>query len=542
MFPSVAEVLALDVVRRGRPRVVAGERGLAGPVRWVHSSEVPDIAHLLRGGELVLTTGIALPGDESGLRRFVDELADVGASGLVVELGRRWLEAAPAALRAAADRRGLPLVELHRETPFVAVTEWVHSRIVDAQLAELRAADEVHQTFTELSVEGAGPEEVVRQVERMSGRPAVLENLAHQVLAYDPAGEDPNALLDGWAARSRAVRPQARTAYDPNAGWLVTVVGARGHDWGRLVLVTGGEPAQRLIVLLERAASTLALNRLVDRDRETLERQTHRTLLAGILAHATPASEVALRARALGVPLDNRRLVGVVVRLRGGGGQSALQTQARLRDLADAVADAAREADLAALVGALDEVNVGLLVSLPAHDQDQPALDGFTGALLHRRGDQPEPIVAAGSTVSGVRDARRSLLEAQQVAEAAVQLRERRRWYRLPDVHLRGLVHLLRDDARLQTYVERELGSLLEHDTRSAVTLEPVLRAYLEHGRNKSAAAGAAHLSRPAFYERLHKVERVLGVDLTAVETCLSLHVALVALDALRSDGQTPRS
>ena len=61
------------------------------------------------------------------------------------------------------------------------------------------------------------------------------------------------------------------------------------------------------------------------------------------------------------------------------------------------------------------------------------------------------------------------------------------------------------------------------------------LRAYLEQGRNKSAGAAAAHLSRPAFYERLARIGRILAVDLDSVETCLSLHVALLALDAIRT-------
>ena len=61
-----------------------------------------------------------------------------------------------------------------------------------------------------------------------------------------------------------------------------------------------------------------------------------------------------------------------------------------------------------------------------------------------------------------------------------------------------------------------------------------MLRTYLDHGRNKSAAADAAHLSRPAFYERLAKIERILLVDLDSVDTCLSLHVALIGLDSVR--------
>ena len=68
VFPTVREVLALDPVRHGAPRVVAGEAGLDQPVRWVHVTEVPDIATLLAGRELVLTTGIGLPADDAGLR------------------------------------------------------------------------------------------------------------------------------------------------------------------------------------------------------------------------------------------------------------------------------------------------------------------------------------------------------------------------------------------------------------------------------------------------------------------------------------------
>src|SRR5499426_2613953 len=76
VYPSVRDVLALDSVRYGSPRVVAGVEALDRPVRWVHVAEVPDIASLLRGGELVLTTGIGLPADDAGLRGFVAELAE----------------------------------------------------------------------------------------------------------------------------------------------------------------------------------------------------------------------------------------------------------------------------------------------------------------------------------------------------------------------------------------------------------------------------------------------------------------------------------
>ncbi len=549
MFPTVAQVLELDVLRRGNPRVVAGAAGLDHPVRWVHISELADIAGMLHGGELVLSTGVMLPADKESLSRYIADLAEVGAAGLVVELGRRYADELPRALARAAERHGLPLVALRTEVRFVAVTAAVHEHVVNAQLAELRASESVHQTFNELSVEGAEPAEVVREVARLAGAPVVLENLSHQVLAFDPAGQDPAGLLDGWERRSRAVDPPARTGHDERSGWVATAVGARGQDWGRLIVVAApaGPPPQRLTVLLERGAATLALNRLLARDRESLERQTHRTLLSGILTHGLTVSDVALRARALGVPLEGRRLVGVMLRLRGGALSAALEAQARLRDFTETAALAARERGLAALIGALDDGAVGLLVSLGAADEEHAALEGFAAALDRLTDAAAQPagtgptgrpafLMAAGSSVGSLRDARRTLLEAAQVADAASHTNSPKAgtYYRLPDVRLRGLLHLLRDDARLQTYVERELGPLLAYDADNDTDLVRILAVYLACGRNKSAAADAAHLSRPSFYDRLHRVERVLGTDLDQVESCLSLHVALLALEAVR--------
>lgn len=616
VFPTVREVLALVPVRHGAPRLVAGDAGLDRPVRWVHVAEVPDIATLLGGGELVLTTGIGLPADDAGLRAFIGDLADVGVSGLVVELGRRYVSGVPRVMAAAAERRGLPLVELRRATPFVRITEAVHALIVDAQLTELRATEEIHQRFTELSVEGAEPAEVVRQAAELAGCPVVLENLSRQVLAYDPAGESAELLLDGWEQHSRRIRPAGRTAYDRDSGWLVTTVGARGQDWGRLLLrwPAGGElttgptppaadrsaadeavaaatawdpvatPPTRLTILIERAASTLALGRLIRRDAEGLERQIHRTLLTALIDHSRPVDEVALRAKALGVTLDRRHLVGVVVRHRaddpgegGGPGPDAGPEAgpARLRDLAEAVGQALREAKLTALTSAVDDQAVGALLALPDPAAEEKALAAFAAALRRVRLDadparppaprsarpvdpaartvavgalraadpasRPRPagpavIVAAGSGVGSLREARRSLVEARQIAEAARRDRRDLPYFRLPHVGLAGLLHLLRDEPRLQTFVERELGGLLAYDAQHPrEQLLGTLRAYLEQGRNKSAAASAAHLSRPAFYERLARIGRILDVDLDSVEQCLSLHVALLALDAVRT-------
>jgi len=558
MLPTVGDLLGLDVVRRGSPRVVAGSSGLGARVRWVHVLELADVAHLLQGGEFVLTTGIALPSEPVLLARYAADLAAAGVSALAVELGRRYVGALPSALVRAAADSGLTLIAFEREVPFVEITEAVHARIIDAQLEELRASERLHEVFTELSVAGATPDEVVRQAAALAGRPVILADLAHRVLACEPGSADPARLLADFARRSRAVGAASpRTAYDEASGWLFTPVGARGEDWGRVILVCDGPPTGTDTVLVERAATTLALGRLLTRHRESLDRQAHRTLITSIItqAHADPA-EAAVRSRALGVPVDDRQLIAVVFRLSdplAPLGALGVSAHARVLDVADIAAAACRTERIPALVGTLDDARAGAMLSLsPQADPDRVLTSLATLIRERLGGDHDRLVIGVGAAAGSIRDVRRSFLEASQVADVAAERPDTRGrespparpgeplarpgrplFYRLPDLRLRGLLHLLRDDPRLQTFVERELGALLARDQDT--DLVSVLAAYLAAGGNKAEAAKSSHLARPTFYQRLHRIERILGTDLSSAESRTSLHVALLALEAART-------
>ncbi len=539
MLPTLKDVLELPVLQGGRPQILAGADHLDHPVRWAHVTEVADIGDLLRGNELILSTGVALPRDEVGVTEFIAQLAKLPVAGLIVELGRAYAGRLPTVMIQAANRFGLPLIALTTPVAFVEVTEAVHSLVLDGQVQALRQAQSMHETFTELAVEGADTREVIRQAARMAGAPVVLETLGHLVVEHDGAAQDDDLLLSRWASKSRAVRTPGRAGRDPHSGWVVATVGARGEDWGRLILVrppTVDDPQD--LMLVERTATTLALHRLITRDRDSLERQTHRTLLTALLEHQHPDAEIALRSRALGVSLDGRRLLGAVVRWRLENSAPTLATQARLRDLTEATALAVRDISAHALIGQLDDRTVGILIALDRRDLAETVLDRL-GRAIHRTAAQrrADPVIlAAGSVVAGLRDARRTIAEARQVAEAASHLPCAQEFLRLHNVGVRGLLALLHGDARIETFVDREIGHLIDEEPE----LLPVLRAYLAAGRNKSAAATAMHLSRPAFYDRLTKLSGTLAADLDDVETCLTLHLALLAHDTQPAETSYP--
>src|SRR5918999_6463357 len=68
---TVADVLELPVVRRGLPELIAGHDAVGRELRWAHVVEMPDPSDLLKGGELVLTTGMGAGSREADQARWI---------------------------------------------------------------------------------------------------------------------------------------------------------------------------------------------------------------------------------------------------------------------------------------------------------------------------------------------------------------------------------------------------------------------------------------------------------------------------------------
>jgi len=109
--------------------LACGEESAQAHVRWVHSTELPDPTPWLKGGELLLTTGMQLTGPKSQ-RELIDRLAehDIAGLGFGTGLAHKRL---PAALVNAARTREFPLFEVPYELPFIAITERAFARLLD---------------------------------------------------------------------------------------------------------------------------------------------------------------------------------------------------------------------------------------------------------------------------------------------------------------------------------------------------------------------------------------------------------------------------
>lgn len=530
MLPSVANVLEMPEVRRGNPIVLAGKGSLDRAVRWVHVSELVDIGSMLAGGEVLLTTGVALPRAPQELQRYVHSLADAGVAALFVGLGKGF-DRCPDAIIEAAEECELPLIELRATIAFITVTEAVHSLIVNRHMIELKRTERTHETFTTLELEGASLQTILREAALLAQAPIVLENLNHRVMAYDTAGRFTEDVLFSWEDRSRTCPNSGRTSVHEEMGWIATWVGARGETWGRLVALVGNKATPQQRIVIERAASAIAIHRLMERDVEGIELQARRLLLTDIIERGyTSPSDLLTRAAAVGLHVRNRWMIPVAVRCH----RADEGVRAPRRESVRAVERAVASYRDSVLVAATSRDTIALLVTLDRDQPHEPLLRDLAIAIrnaLSSLTPAQSAVIGVGTEVRDFGDVARGILEACEVADAGLESGGGQAYFQLPDVHIRGLLHLLRTDGRVQTFVEREIGALLALDPERRQDLLRTLRTYLNVGRNKSLAADELHMSRPALYHRLRTVESMLGVDLDDVETCLSLHVAVMALD-----------
>ncbi|MEV7079384.1 PucR family transcriptional regulator [Streptomyces sp. NPDC093516] len=526
---TVQRALELPGLRSGLPEVLAGADRLGRTVRWVHAGEVPHIASLLKGGELLLTTGYGLGTRPAEQRAFVRTLAERGIAALVVELGPRFTRL-PAALVDTARSAGLPLVQLHREVPFVTVTEEVHTEIVNGHYALLQRAEEVHRRCTRAVLSGGGVPQVLGILADFAANPVFLETAEGQLLyaaGASPEGADPLQVWEGLRGQHRDEPPLAGSLFVDVPGGGPGSGGVRA----RLVLLPVRSPLAPVHrMAAERAAGILAVVLMQARQEEELAARGRGDFLTDLAEGRVTAEDAPAQARVLGFRPGEGPLLPVVMRLG-----DALSPGGGWAVLARAVSEELAAVGMPVLLGVRPvEGRVLVLLGLRAEAERAAVADRVAAALragvgragMLRPGGQP-PVVVVG-VAGGWPAAASGLRHAAETATAAQGLPDRP-WFDARRLDIDLLLWRLRDDPDLAAFVDRALGPLLEHDRRSRPPLLPTLTTYLAHAGRKAETARELHLNRQTLYNRLARIGELLGTDLDDPQTVLALSLALRA-------------
>ena len=488
MALTLAAVLRHPALQKSRPQLLAGDPATR-TVRWVHSSEIYDIARLLRGGELLLTTGLGLERSSTEQRRaYVRALAEKEIAGLALELSDSFSEVPPEMVE-EAGRLDLPFVALREIYPFVEVTEQINSAILDSSIVRLRHAHDVGRALSLVLAERGGLDSLTGTLSELVSRPVVLTDATGVVLAA--AADDPHGVL-----RS------------PSATAPVT---ADGVLLGGLVVGSGVSSNDLLQAAMDRAPEIFALEVLRGRSQPLLTGRDRRDLLGHMLSGGSE-DPGALEAHA-----SASRIRGDVMWAGLAIGSSV---ESRGLSLAQ---DVAREAGVPVLAAQVEGMAYAL-VALPGAEPYE-AMTRVHKALR----SAPGPVTAVGPVVS-ITSAGRSLRSARQALQLADTGRAGHRPRVAQDLVVERLLSAVDDPRHLADLVDEQLGVLLR--APKAETLVRTLEAYLDCGCSKAATARVLHLRRQSVHQRLARIADLMGHDLDEPRRQTALRLALAARGA----------
>ncbi|WP_426245769.1 PucR family transcriptional regulator [Nocardioides sp. LHG3406-4] len=470
---------------QAQPLVMSGDPA-ARLVRWVHSSDIYDIAPLLRGGELLLTTGLGLAGSTPAERRaYVRALADRDVAGLALELGETFPEVPDEMVR-EARAVGLPFIVLGCVYPFVEVTEQINSAILDRSIVRLRHADDVARALSRVLAQRGGLDGLTTTLADLVGRPVVVTDATGLVLAA--AADDVPDVLRGPAATAP--------------------VTADGLLLGRLAIGHGTSDPDLVRAATDRAPEIFALEVLRGHQQPLLSGRERRLLLTSLLdGDAGGPGPLAAHAAASHIRPDSQ-WVGLAISSTGQQPGLALAQ------------DVAHEVGAQALAAELDGTTYALL-AVPARHATE-ALGTVRERLSRARG----PVSALGG-LGPLSGAGRSLRAADQALRLHGLSPRPGPLVLAEDVTVERLLAAVGTPLQLTDLVAEQLGGLMR--ARNAETLLSTLHHYLASGGSKAATARALHLRRQSVHQRLARIAEHLGHDIDDPTKQTALRLALAA-------------
>lgn len=537
--------------------VRAGEDRLDVPVRWAHASELTDPVPYMEGGELLLITALKLDAENpESMRRYVRRLVGAGVVGLGFAVGVHY-EDIPEALVEAATEEDLPLLEVPRRTPFLAISKAVSAAIAADQYRAVTAGFAAQRELTKHALTD-GPEGLLSALASQVDGWAALYDASGAVVATAPE----------WAGR-RAARLTAdveRLRERPAPASSV-VGGPENEDRVELhSLGTGRRPRAALAVgtatalgTAERYAvhSAIALLTLTTERSRSLQAAEQRIgaavlrmLLAGQPDHARAvagglygglldapfrmivaesASVSAARVVDSGsrVPLTKASAAVLVAATEANGDP--------LGALTEIVESAAARAGEAVLVVPEGEGETARLVVLAADGgaavsasaEYAAALEATrVGTMSEQPGFIDDELVIGLSAPAGPIAAAAAYKQAEQALSVA--RRRGRVFVEHEQLAAGSVLPLLADDA-VKAFADGLLRALHEHDATGRGDLVASLRAWLSRHGQWDAAAADLGVHRHTLRYRMRRVEEILGRSLDDADVRMELWLALKA-------------
>ncbi|MCL4458295.1 MAG: PucR family transcriptional regulator ligand-binding domain-containing protein [Chloroflexi bacterium] len=554
MFITISEALQLTSLQQAE--VVAGWSRLDNKIAWVHCSDLPDVGQWLRGGELVISTGLTILSKDTA-RSLVQSVSEAGGAGLLIARDPCLTPEVIDELIASAIRYSLPLLLIPKEVRFVDITEEISKAIIQREYEESKRSKYIYRRFVEAMLGGKGLSAILRMLGLALKCPVLaldkefnllaeysenipVDRIWADVLRQQRFSTDLLASLDeaGLLSKIRKSRSIAEIGRYPSAEDIAHTakpILLKGEVYGFLLL---GQSYDKLsnqdLVLVEEAANVITIELIKEREIHEIDSRLSNQLFDDVLSGSYVSAEsIKRRASFLGydfsqpyqiltIQIDEIEKLRTDHRDKGEAFVSHIK-----RRFFDAVKETLATARAAVMLTHRDDYIV-IFYSLSQGDS------GSAHTLAEQIRQNATPTLGNTGVSIGLSNRHTGVAEIQTAYREAEQTLQvgRMVWdtSTIIEYEQLGIYQLfLHRDGReeIDRYWDRYIAKIEEVDRKHNSDLIRTLEELFRRNGNRSRTARALYIHRNTLDQRLAKIEKICGLDLENADDRLKLQLGL---------------
>ena len=301
---TVADFLKLSEIQD--IRLLAGAGGVGRIISRTSFIDNPDTFDWMTPGEFVLSTGYLFPEGEDQQRRILQQMVEIGCSGLAVKTNR-YLREIPLCMIEEADALDFPLLELpygHSLASVADITNRHLYQIYDEKMARPMA---IQRQLNIASIRPDSLHEIARVSVAYMGNPVLILDSNWRLLAWEDCPQNPYPLRESLTLkRKAAVLPQEfiesipdtldrfrkpitrRYSLENNNQIICRVVPVSVYDSSTYGYIVVWETVRTLdaadYIALEQVAVSVAIERIRARENEEAKVRSRREFFDDLLS------------------------------------------------------------------------------------------------------------------------------------------------------------------------------------------------------------------------------------------------------------------
>ncbi|TQR20555.1 PucR family transcriptional regulator [Psychrobacillus vulpis] len=524
-----------DVLKRKTfisAKVIAGSKGLSRQVKWSHILETKEFESFINGGELILTTGVGLQLDLSTQIKYLENLIEKNAAGMCIEIGTYFKEI-PIELIHLAEKHDFPLIIFKEIVKFVDITQDLHTLIINQHHQMLSQLDTLSRKFIDLSLTPNGILKILQELHHYLQQGVLFITDDSKSYYYPSEIRNIETSIRSFIEESPKENIEPSTFILDNESYVLIPVKGIGQIWGHLCLpIKQLIPNEFFYLILDRAAlaivQILLRNRTIGERKHNMEDKLVRNLLKGRDYEQDDIQTY--------LPSTSRNMHFRVFIIRMDFPESSiseddweevkLQRSVLIRSLFK------RLGFFPAVSSRKTEISV--IASFIAAEHLKKDTDRFEQIIQNIVQMKEKSFMDGSKCTFGISRVYKTIDQAKNGYHEATEVLKiqgshiaKTSFYE--NLGIYRLLLSLTESGQIEDYINDYLKPVLDFDQKTESDLFTTLCVYLDCNGVKNEAADRLFIVRQTLYNRLEKLEVLLGKDFMEPSNRLALEVAIKA-------------